>query len=198
MHVLMQLSGSGKLWLNLGRSTAGIRPTTKTSSTSTTCWPLSATASSSSNTCSDRNPSHHLTTQHHSVQHRLVLNVESPRRACSSSSRPALQECSLGLPPTLWQLWTGRWGGRVVWWWISCCWSFSPSSPACWPDPGWSREIPSRNCAASWRVTWTCTVECGRPAGRWPKIARQTFALRRSQCINILLSCNANLLDFMR
>lgn len=41
-------TGFEKLWWNLGRSIAGIRATTNTSSTSTICWPPSATVSSSS------------------------------------------------------------------------------------------------------------------------------------------------------
>lgn len=43
----LHITGFEKLWWNLGRSTAGIRAT-RISSTSTICWPPSATASSSS------------------------------------------------------------------------------------------------------------------------------------------------------
>lgn len=96
----------------------------------------------------------------------LDVNAESPQWACRSSSRPGLRASSLGLLPTRRQLWTGRWDGRVVWWWISSWWTFSLSSRAYWPDPGWSRETPLPNSAASWSVTWTCTAMFNPPAGR--------------------------------
>lgn len=53
---ILLITGFEKLWWNLGRSTAGIPPTTNISSTSTICWPPSATASSSSEICGEWAP----------------------------------------------------------------------------------------------------------------------------------------------
>lgn len=95
-----------------------------------------------------------------------VFDAESPQRACSSSGRLTQRGSSLGHLPTPWQLWTGQWDGPVAWWWISSCWTFSLSSQACWPDPGWSRETPPPNSAASWSATWSCTAVFDLPADR--------------------------------
>lgn len=108
----LHITGFEKLWWNLGRSTAGIRAT-RTSSTSTICWPPSATASSSSKMVAGVYRADVWDTQSVTlfgggvIELVVPITAETPQSVCRSSSRPARRELSPGPLPTPWQLWTG-------------------------------------------------------------------------------------------